>query len=43
MQNSNNIIPLQPINSKSKKASFERVSFHRRDIDTLMQFYSARV
>jgi len=43
MQNSNNIIPLQPINSKSKKASFERVSFQRRDIDTLMQFYSARV
>ncbi len=36
----NNIIPLQ---NKSSKKPVELVSFNRRDIETLMQFYSKRV
>ena len=40
MSNSSNIIPLS---SPSKPKQTERVSFNRRDIDTLIQFYSARV
>lgn len=40
MSNSSNIIPL---NSTTKPGQTERVSFNRKDIDTLIQFYSARV
>ena len=40
MSNSSNIIPLS---SPTKPKQAERVSFNRKDIDTLIQFYSARV
>lgn len=43
MQNSSNVISLNPGNLKPKHNAYERVSFDRRDIDALMQFYSARV
>jgi len=43
MQKSSNVIPLQPTTQKPNKAAYERVSFNRRDIDMLIQFYSARV
>jgi len=40
MKAHNNIVSISP--QKHQKPA-ERVSFNRRDIDTLMQFYSARV
>lgn len=43
MQKSSNVIPLQSTAQNTRKPTQERVFFNRRDIDTLIQFYSARV